>query len=107
MARTMILAAMLACGASFTAAAANIQLEKGQLTRNSPYATQVLAVKNNSGAAVQSVEIECGFLQGQRVLAVGTGYVQNVAAGQRAYAQVIGDNAAAADSADCRIVEVE
>lgn len=87
--------------------AAEIDLTYGQLKIYSALdgAGQVIALKNN-GPAFRSAEIECGFFQGDRLLATASAFAENVEAGQTAYVEAIASQASKADQVNCRTVGV-
>ena len=87
--------------------AGGFDLKTGQLTHDGSWSTQVVAVTNRSGLAVQLITVECGFLRNDTLLAAGIGISQNVAPDQTAYIEVPGENAGTANRADCRVNSVE
>lgn len=86
------------------AKAADVDLVKGQLITHGTYAKQVLAAKNNGGP-ISRLELKCGFFHGTALLDVGSGFSDNIAAGQTVYVEVVATNAGDADRTDCRVVQ--
>jgi hypothetical protein len=88
-----------------TAIAANIDITEGQLTHTGSYANRVVAAKNNTGP-IATLWIECGFFGGTELLAAGTGYAENIEAGQTVYIDVLANHANNADRTECRVSNI-
>jgi hypothetical protein len=66
----------------------------------------IVRVANKSGRAYATVTVQCAFLSKDRAIDTGLDIVKNLAAGETAYAKVIGPigaGAASVDQARCRI----
>jgi hypothetical protein len=94
-----IIAALLVAITS-PAWAKDVDLIKGNVTREDGYATQAFAVKNNTSTTLKTVFVECGFWAGEKANGAGAATLANITAGQTVADKVYGDG----DRADCRIV---
>jgi hypothetical protein len=84
--------------------AAEFDLKKGSLTQSGSYASQYIAVTNNTGALVPAIRVECGFFRGDQFLVLGYGIVTKIEVGQTAFVEVIANNGAPATRTECRVV---
>jgi len=102
------LALTIFCCLTRNAYAAEVDIAHGQLKHaaGTVWSTQVIAAKNN-GQPIKTLTIECGFFQGDRLLAAGRENADNVAAGQTVYIEIIGVDAASADRTDCRVSDIQ
>jgi hypothetical protein len=86
------------------AAAGDVDLIKGQLSRSGDYARQTLGATNKTSVTLKTIRAECGFFRGDSLLASGANSVNNVLSSQTAYFDIIVHPAGDADRTDCRIV---
>jgi hypothetical protein len=109
MKRALLTATAAICIATSAAAADDIvELIKGRFAAGSgTYAHQAVAVINHSATMLQYIEVECGFLRGNDLIATGSGVIENVRPGQTAYKEVLGRDGQGADRADCRIAKYD
>jgi hypothetical protein len=80
------------------------KLKIGRLSQDGSSAVQVVAVENHTSIFLKLVQIECGFYQGDQLMASGTKSLENIKAGDTGFAEVQGRNAAGATSTKCRLV---
>ena len=88
----------------------DVTLTLGKFSVIGKTAIQYLAAKNNGSKTIPILRVECGFLKGAELLAIGNILDEtssNVAPGQTAYLQVGSNNpaAVATDHVDCRVVD--
>lgn len=88
-----------------SAFATNLELREGTLSLTPPYATQVVAVKNNTNILLRSVRVKCEFFRDNDLLATGTAILKNVGPGQAAVRSAIADGAGIANRTQCLIVK--
>ena len=86
------------------AQAAEFDLKKGSLTQSGSYASQYVAVTNNTDVLVPAIRIECGFFRGDQFLVLGSGIATKIEARQTAFVEVIATNGASATKTECRVV---
>jgi hypothetical protein len=84
--------------------AAEFDLKKGSLTRSGSYASQYVAVTNNTSVLVPAIRVECGFFRDDDFLVLGSGIATKIVAGQTAFVEVIANNGAPATKTECRVV---
>jgi hypothetical protein len=87
-----------------SAFSANYELRKGALSLTPPYATQAVAVKNNTNIFIKTVIVKCGFLRDNELLATGTVIIKNINPNQTAFGNAIADGAGRANRTQCLIV---
>jgi hypothetical protein len=103
-------AAVLACGLTLmqSAHAADVDIAYGRLKPYlSRFTTQVVSAKNNGGP-IRYLLVECGFFQGNRLLAAHGVTTYDVVSGQTVYIEITaetGENTFA-DRTDCRVGRV-
>lgn len=88
--------------ASTNAHAEDVDITKGRLTQDGPFAEQPIGAKNNSNHVIDWLSVECGFFHKGGLVATSLNNTRQVAPGQTAYFSVtakVND----ADSAKCRV----
>jgi hypothetical protein len=85
--------------------AAEFTIVQGQLTHDHEYIQQPIGVTNNGAAEIESLEVECGFLRGDVLLATGFGFAEHIRPHQTAYLTVHASHADSSDKAECRAVQ--
>ena len=103
-----LLVLTILCCLTQVAQAAEVDIVYGQFRpkTSTSWTTQVIAAKNN-GAPIRVLEIECGFFDGNALLAADRRSAMNVAAGQTVYVEVFSTSAANANRAECRVSDIE
>jgi hypothetical protein len=84
-----------------------IVLKMGRLSQDGSFAVQVVAVENHTSIFLKLVQVECGFYQGDQLMASGVKSLENIKAGDTGFTEVQGRNAAGATSTKCRLVLAE
>jgi hypothetical protein len=92
-----------------TAQAADVDITYGRFSQIADIiVSQLMTIKNN-GAPIKGLEIECGFLQGTKLLATGRASAHNIDTGQTIYMSIPAtvEKTDRADRADCRISDID
>ena len=92
---------------SSQAMAEDLTMRLGNLSYFDGFKTskQVVSIKNNTATTIPYVDVECGFLSGDRLVAAGHFAATKLVPGSTAYITVPSSEAIPEpDHADCRIV---
>jgi hypothetical protein len=84
---------------------AGVVLKMGRLSQVGSHSIQVVAVENHTSNLLQTVEVDCGFYQGDQLIASGYSYLDKIRAGDTGFKNVNGNTETGATFAKCRIVE--
>jgi hypothetical protein len=103
----MALSLALLAVATPVRAADNVPLTKGLLFQSGSYAIQTVGALNQTGQAIEYLEVQCGFFRHGELVRSGEGVAQNIKLGQRAYFDVRSSDTPDADSTECRISDVK
>ncbi len=106
---TLSAAFLIALATPIMAGENDVTLTLGKFSIVGKRALQYVTAKNNGSEMIPLLRIECGFLKGTELLALGNVLDEtssNVAPGQTAYLQVGANNSdsVGADHVDCRVV---
>lgn len=103
---TATLATLIVLSTVQSASSADLEITFGAFSFNPPYAHQLISVENTTNRFFRMVSFECGFLEGQAIVAVGTAHVENLKPHETGFGEALGRVPAqrSATAARCRIV---
>jgi hypothetical protein len=100
------LALLMTSGAAIAGDLDGVTLTLGKFSIDkNGFVGQALSAKNSTSEPIEFLQLECGFLRGNQLIATGAHYLKNLQAGQTGYQTVYveitqGDFP---DHADCRM----
>jgi hypothetical protein len=84
---------------------APVDLQKAPIVQRYGHSTQAIGAKNNSGAEIEWLAVECGFFRGGSLISTGLGSAGRIHPGDTAYFDVDADGNA--DATQCRVSRLD